>query len=691
MKRVMWCMVLSCLATGWAASQETQDQEPPVEPPAETPPKKRVVRPIVETTTATARPEALQNIPTQVMLIDESEIDQARAMTLGDLLAEKSVGQVRKFPGTLATINLRGYTSEGHSDQTRSRVSVMLDGRPCGSTNLAKFNLYDTQRVEVVRGPASVLYGSSAMGGVVNVIRKRGEGNPFVLTSQEAGSWGFWRSRVESGGKVGKFDYYATASRASFDEYDVPSVGEYRNTEYDDWSGTVNAGFEVAKGHRIGLGYRHFRGFDLGTPGSLATPNDPRSHTDKDLSNYDITYEGATPDSSVTWKAGGYLNREEDEFVTINPATPTIIRETIIPTETQGAFFQLASKLASTNRIVGGLSWDQIDSTREVNIGAPSGPTQIYDTYGIYAEDMQFLFDERLVLTAGVRYDYFSNSTSQVRRGNPVPNFNADTERFDEVTYRGGIVYKITPSLRARTAAGTAFKTPSARELAANDTNLAGTVTTIGNPDLDPEQSVSYEVGLDYEAGEFYSSLTHFYTVWDDKIATVRISPSPAVDSFTNIDGSIVQGFEWEGGYDFAKDLGWEMSTRLFISGVYNVRYDNEDPVEETQFGDKMLNMSRWLGTIGLSLAEPKADVPWDARVLLFYVGPQEVRNFGRTGGPVEHKGGFGVVNIDGGYWLTSNFRAIASVDNVFDKRYAYSIDSPMPERTYLVGVEARF
>jgi len=199
--------------------------------------------------TATKVEEPKKDVPASVQIITQEDIKNSTAKDAGDLISEASIGHVHKYPGALtARIELRGLTTDLFSD-LKSRVLVLINGHRAGTVNLAKIPAEDIERIEIVKGPASVLYGSSAMGGVINIITKEGKEGFHGSVGGEIGSWKYWKGFAELSGKKGLFDFYLTASRSASDDYDAKDYGKIENTGYNDETVSASLGYRFFDKH----------------------------------------------------------------------------------------------------------------------------------------------------------------------------------------------------------------------------------------------------------------------------------------------------------------------------------------------------------------------------------------------------------------------------------------------------------
>ena len=137
---------------------------------------------------------------------------------------------IREYPNSLVSVQVRGFQTETHGNDLSSYVLILINGRRAGTGNIAKILTDNVERVEIIRGPASVQYGSSAMGGIINVITKQGKGKPSFYAEGTLGSFEY--QKIEAGGamEMGGFDLSFSASTESQDDYTTAdSVTYYKH------------------------------------------------------------------------------------------------------------------------------------------------------------------------------------------------------------------------------------------------------------------------------------------------------------------------------------------------------------------------------------------------------------------------------------------------------------------------------
>src|SRR5690606_12724590 len=140
-----------------------------------------------------------------------TDLERTPARELAGVLKRTTPIDIIEFPGLLSGVSVRGFRPQYSG--LNPRTLILVDGRPAGTTNLATLDLTDVERVEVLKGPASALYGSSAMGGVVNVVTRQSRGPLQGHLEGGYGSFGSYRGAVTAGGSVSNrldFDFSAT-------------------------------------------------------------------------------------------------------------------------------------------------------------------------------------------------------------------------------------------------------------------------------------------------------------------------------------------------------------------------------------------------------------------------------------------------------------------------------------------------
>jgi vitamin B12 transporter len=217
--------------------------------------------PIVITATRTDIP--LDQAPASTSVVTSQDIEEKQIERVADALREVPGLSVVQSgaPGQLTSVFTRGLRSE--------HTQVLLDGIPInqglqGAFNFADLTVDDLDRIEVVRGPQSTLYGPRALAGAIQIFTKRGEGNPTFMFSAEGGSYGTFREAFESEGKIEQLDYSLGFSRLDTDN--ARSNNQYRLT-----SAIADIGWSPDATLRIGSLITYSLA-DIGLPNTISDP-----------------------------------------------------------------------------------------------------------------------------------------------------------------------------------------------------------------------------------------------------------------------------------------------------------------------------------------------------------------------------------------------------------------------------------
>ncbi|MEN2994748.1 MAG: TonB-dependent receptor [Thermodesulfovibrio sp.] len=617
--------------------------------------------------TATRFEEPKGDLPYTVQIITKEDIKNSTARDLGDLIIEAAIGHVHKYPGvSTSRIGLRGFFTDLFDD-IKSRVLVLINGNRAGTVNLATIPVDDIERIEIIKGPASVIYGSSAMGGVINIITKKGKEEGIQGSiGGEAGSWNYWKTKGEISGKKGSFDFYISASRSSIDEYSAKGYGKIENTGYNNQALSVRLGYSFFDKHNISLGIQHWKGWDIGIPGARYKP-DPDDYKNIDRNRIDLEYK------TETFKGGYYITKNKDEFHEVNKSVISDI--TVKKTTTQGLSLSKVF-LFDEHKIILGAQWERIEIKSSKTKGAPYNPNSEYDSYGLFSEGRLSLFDKRLFINLGVRYDYFEN---EILSTPGIESLKPRKENLDNLTLRGGVLYKLTDSFSIRGSAGTAFRAPAPNELAAD--YASGTYRYIGNPNLKPEKSKSFDIGFSYIKDLFKSDISFFHSIFKDKI-TYYFDSALNANSYRNVDGAVIQGIDGNFSYDIGLSYGLSFSLEPFINFTYHTRYESKDETEISKYGKTLQYIPKSIASFGIKAGKDR----WDLKFIANYIGKERV--FDWNYGKAIDKDDFTVFNFKGSYRPIKNLELILSVENLFDRAYEYVQYYPMPRRTIIGGVK---
>ena len=623
--------------------------------------------------TATRVEEKKKEITTNVTVIDEEEIRRSSAKDLGDLFAEKSIGHIQKYPGALTSFGIRGFRTEALGNDLEGYVLVLVNGRRAGTGNVAKIITKNIERIEIIRGPASVQYGSAAIGGVVNVITKQGKGKPSVFVEGTLGSFGYEEGSAGFAGKLEGFDFSGSFTRATQDDYDTADSDKYENTGYHNMeSVSLNLGYAFLPGNRVGMIYNSF---DMDRAGNPDLFNDPDIDDYRDSSNrsVDFVYDGGTSGGLFSWKGRYFEGKDKEKWVDPPESDPGGFDDGIADkqkTDQKGAQAQVSLNWRDAVMTAG---FDWVNYKIETSWDPKKSE---YDNPAYFLMAKTKLFDQRFIISGGLRYDEYEVELKKGQGGK---------EDDHNLSPRFGLAYLVTDALKLRANYGEAFKMPSANQLAGD--YVSWWTHYVGNPDLDPEKSKTVELGLDFSYTSFNSSLTYFHTDFRDKVQTTS---TPAGDiTYENLGKAEIEGFEGELSYDIGATFEWNFELKPYVSFVYLTKYRDKEEHEDLKYTSD-LHIS-----YGITLSDFKG---FSANLNVAYTGEQDIDDWesGVYPTPVIEKNDFTVANLTLTKQILNNekFGGVTlrgEIQNLFNKDYEYVQGYPMPGRSFFLGLKYAF
>lgn len=213
-----------------------------------------------------------------VRVLNDEALRKSSAHSLTDLLAENAAGFFSEWTPAQTSINIRGGASDGQGRDFRSQVLVLVDGRRAGTANISQMSKHDIDRVEILRGPSSVVYGSQAIGGVINLITRDGKNTRGGALNLSIGSWDMRSIDAHYGGGTDTLRFYGGIGYSSRDDYES-AEGEMKNTAWKRRSGSASAVYVPDDTHRLEIAVRTDGVYDAGFRGSSW-----------DFDNYDDRY-----------------------------------------------------------------------------------------------------------------------------------------------------------------------------------------------------------------------------------------------------------------------------------------------------------------------------------------------------------------------------------------------------------------
>lgn len=615
--------------------------------------------------TASRTQESIKSVSANATVISREDIEQSSANNIGDLLAEQAMGYIKKYPGNLTSVGIRGFKTDTHGNDLQGHVLVLLDGRRAGTGNLAKIMTKNVERVEIIRGPGAVQYGSAGMGGVINVITRTGSKNSLFVEAK-AGSFDSREGSIGGTALANGFDFAGSYTYGSRDDYKTGSGDTYHNTGIDYESGlSANLGYSFSKS-RVGLIFTGFKVNEAGSPGYLST-NDLDNYSDKKNYSADLNFEGQCPVTGSQLLARYFFGEDENQWM--DPTASNASGwddglESSNTTDQQGAQIQVSNGFGPVNFTAG---FDWLDYKVE-NSWAPQKTD--YSNPALFLLTRSSFLEDTLSANIGLRYDWYEVQVTEPAGG------KSDDSHF---TPQIGLAWMVLDTLKLRAQYGEAFMMPSANQMAADSITFGTQV--VGNPNLDPETSNTYEGGIDFNQNGLDVALTYFHTSFEDKIVASDLADGSK--SWKNLGDATISGFEAELAYDIGAPLNLAWEVRPYFNITLLDTYEDDSTGEDLQY------VSGTNFAAGITVNNGDGIF---CRLNVAYAGNQNITDYEYGTYSTITLPSSTVTNLTGSWRVYENtelgsFTLRGEVNNLFDKEYAYVQGYPMPGIGFNIGL----
>jgi len=624
-QHLVWLLVLVLMAPLAAHAQE---------------PKR--VDPVVVTATPVATP--VEQLGASVSVVPGEDFQTYHYPTLDEALRSVPGVEIRRSGayGKTTSVTIRGANA--------NQVQVLVDGLRVKSPTLGQVDLSDIspdliERIEVIRGPQSTLYGADAIGGVINIITRKGKGGPIQATiQQEVGTYDTLVSRATVSGAWKILNYALSASH-------FESNGQFQNDETDANAISARVGATLPWDSTLDFVFRYNKN-DVGVPVKGVFPGpqpivpiinrNARSQSETTI----FSLEGKSRPVEW-WETRGRLARYENSAGFQDPLDPGVDFDF-------ATFSQVNVERREAEWVnsffIGKWSTSSVGLEHRREIGENKGLFRAAsETQSVFFEQ-QLRFFERLFLTGGFRIE--DNSV-----------FGTST------TERGSLSFLIKETgTRLRGSAGTGFRAPTF-----NDLFFPG----FGNPALQPEESLSYDFGVDQKLwnNRIRLGLTYFQNNFKNLIACCTPLPTAPFGGPFNVGRARSAGIEFTSEVDVLPNL--VASLNYTYTDSENLATDRPLPREPRH---------RW--NIGLTW-EPISKLSLFTQV---HVVSEQFEQFGEV-----YNSGYTRVDIGGTWrilertgWL-QKLELTARISNLLNEGYAEVRGFPALGINALVGLRASF
>jgi vitamin B12 transporter len=623
---------------------------------------------------ATKTPLSAKQVTSAVEIITGEEMQQRKIRTVAEALRWAPGLAVLQSGGlgTTVDVRMRGGTPE--------QTLVLIDGAIVNSATLGSYNFANLtsdniERIEILRGSQSMLWGSDAMGGVINITTKRGRDTPNVSAFAEFGSFNTIREGGSLSGKKGPVDFSGSITRLDTAGFSAINYrrGAAERDGYHNWQGSVRLGADLPKDGRLEFSFRwleglvHFDGFTFNPVTFASEPAD---------------VFGARSKSAQYVFAGNYMQPITawwSQQLTLSRATETLgsdggaVERSLVTGATGPIGFPFRSHIDTTSnriewqhniqvgkplRLTAGYQFrEQRGDNRDLVTNTTVFENKSVSSHAGFGEAQVNLWD-RLFGTAGIRQDEYNV-------------FGSAT------TYRvtGGYLVKETGT-KLRGSYATGFRAPTINQLF---------FPGFGNENLKPEKSQAFDVALEQALPNDRGSISvgYFWTRYRDLILSVFdpvVCTGPGSFGFCaqNVGLARAEGVEVSTKLKLYRDGPWVKNLDLQIQYTYAATRDIS--------GGSDTRLPKWpLHQISTVLSyQPMESLR--ANLEGRYVGER----FGNVGNG-NATPSFVVWNLSASYDVTKYMQAYLRLDNIFNEKYEETLFFGTPIRSIFGGVRINY
>ncbi|MDO4920475.1 MAG: TonB-dependent receptor [Phascolarctobacterium sp.] len=657
--------------------------------------------------TATKTPLEEKKVPMAVQVVTEEKMQALGATNVLNALSLSD------------SLNLSNSGMAGNQVQIRgmstNHTLILVDGKRMAGEDtsvtqnvyaLSRMSLSNIERIEIIRGAASAMYGSDALGGVINIITKNSD-TPSTTVGVSTGTTEIDNWYNFNLGKQGKFKGNFDMRFNNVREYNNGSGGSNLYGPRQEFN--FKGAYEVGKDKEItlDLGYYNehskakyadasytYRGI------TLDTKKDNVEWYDYKRYDYSLGFNGRDEKNDYMLRAfysrlekenRQYNNRETFPTLFMGPVMGMVSLENMMGSAypkydwdnskytIYGIEGRNSQKLDDKHTLTYGAEYRSTtgegtrlgDGGDKVHSVSQNGVSKYYsekdvDTYSLYVQD-QWQVNDKLYIIPALRYDH-------------------DSSFGGETTPKIGATYMLNNNSRVKANWGKSFKAPTISELymAMHRSMGGGIVNVYGNPDLEPEEATSWDISYEAEKDNTYGKITYFNNKVTNLIDSQILSSGggQTVSQYVNVDEAQINGVEFMLGRQFDKHWG--------LKGTFEY-LDAKDKSDDSRLNNKAKETATLQLTYSDAKENPLTMTLW-AKWYIDYLY-QGGGTSGMSSTVYNNNYTYGTLNFAVNKQINKNLRIFAALDNIFDKTFTvddtHSYD--IYGRTWRVGAEMTF
>lgn len=472
--------------------------------------------------TGTRTEKRLSEAPVLTTVVRDRDIQRAGAVSTLEALEDNIPGIVTEPNAMGNNLRIKGLTSR--------YILFLVDGERMvsegagGNINLDQIDVNNIKRIEVINGAASALYGSNAMGAVINIITKEPVHKFEAGANVIAESHNTLKTKINAGANLGKFKTRVNAFRHSSDGFGGDGTGAYA-AKYGDWGGDIKLGYLPTKRVDLNLTGRYFRHETFNPAGSL---NSTHPLTNSMSAGFNGGYRSS--DSRYNLRASVNFDKYFDADYL----------EKLGSSKTNNTATYISSRILNTLKptdkweVVAGVEQNHEENYATKALGTVP-TTKTLDDINLFGQ-AQYTPLKDFDVIVGARYTYNTQFSSAF-----TPKLSL-MYRLNGFTFRGGV--------------GTAFRAPSIKELY-YDFDHQGMFWVYGNPDLKAEKGLYNSLSAEYTQSGFNVSVSGYWNDIDNKITQYDVINEQGANEkyYKNVSSATLKGIDVNISYVLFKEL----------------------------------------------------------------------------------------------------------------------------------------
>ena len=581
--------------------------------------------------TATRTPISKNNVIADVTTISSEDIERAGSSSLPELLQRQPGIEISNLggPGKVSTLSLRG-TSSTHSIVLVD--GIRLSAATTGFSAIEHIPLSQIEKIEIVRGPASSLYGQDAIGGVIQIFTKKGVDGfkPYVDIGYGSYNTSNFKSGVRAGNNQTTYAInFAAMNTDGFSAF-VPNPANDANSKNLDKDGYKNYSLSSSLSHKINQDYEIDLQYFL---------SNGKNQFDSQFANFSPSFHGNYRNEikleTYAMNIKGQINKAWQSSIKLSQSTDKYL-------DLQ-SFNNLLGEDDANRKDLYKTTQDQL--SWQNNIALPRGSiTLLYDFLDQRIKTTD-LYEKTQRTNHGVMVGYSLIEDKHNFQSNFRKDFNSAYD--DAVTGNIGYAYSINSNWTVSSSYGTAFVSPSFNFLYSLANSFA-----LGNPNLKPEKSKNIEGSIRYKDDSGSMSLTMFQNKIDDFIIYTAPAEAGSRTSTQNLNNAEIQGLTISGDQFFGH---FQMKGSLTSQSAKNEDTDKYLPRRASLIGN--LNLNYYIGHWNIGVEETFSNERFDDK--------ENTVNLS----------GYALTNIVTDYKVNDKLRLNLRLNNVFDKDYSLAAE----------------